>query len=386
MNRTILIMAGGTGGHIYPGLAVADALRAQGWTVVWLGAPNSMEAELVPKHGYPVAWVNFSGVRGKGLLRLLSLPFTLLRALGQSAAAIFRHRPDVVLGMGGYITMPGGLMAAILRRPLGIHEQNSIAGMSNKVLAILARRVLSGFPGVLPRAEWCGNPVRADIAALPDPQTRYLARSGKLNVLVVGGSLGAQALNEALPKALAMLSEPERPNVLHQTGKKHFETVQKLYAQAGVKVGGMTRCAQATGAGMPPLHLLPQTAGCASNVSEVDIRPFLDDMANQYAHADVLICRAGALTIAELAAAGVASVLIPLPIAVDDHQTHNARFLSEHGAAVLLPQKELSAEKLAQLLREFSREKLLAMAQAARSLAKPDATQAVARVCSSLAG
>ena len=352
MNRTILIMAGGTGGHIYPGLAVADALRAQGWNVVWLGAPNSMEAELVPKHGYPVAWVNFSGVRGKGLLRLLTLPFTLLRALGKSAVAIFRHRPDVVLGMGGYITMPGGLMAAILRRPLVIHEQNSIAGMSNKVLAILAGRVLSGFPDVLKRAEWCGNPVRTDIAALPDPQTRYLARSGKLNVLVVGGSLGAQALNEALPKALAMMSEPERPNVLHQTGKKHFETVQKLYAQAGVKA---------------------------------DIRPFLDDMANQYANADVLICRAGALTIAELAAAGVASVLIPLPIAVDDHQTHNARFLSEHGAAVLLPQKELTAEKLVQLLRGFSREKLLAMAQAARSLAKPHATQAVAQVCISLA-
>jgi UDP-N-acetylglucosamine--N-acetylmuramyl-(pentapeptide) pyrophosphoryl-undecaprenol N-acetylglucosamine transferase len=277
----------------------------------------------------------------------------LLRALGQSAVAIFRHRPDVVLGMGGYITMPGGLMAAILRRPLVIHEQNSIAGMSNKVLAILAERVLSGFPGVLKRAEWCGNPVRADIAALPDPQTRYLARSGKLNVLVVGGSLGAQALNEALPKALGMISEQERPNVLHQTGKRNFETVQKFYAQAGVKA---------------------------------DIRPFLDDMANQYANADVLICRAGALTIAELAAAGVASVLIPLPIAVDDHQTHNARFLSEHGAAMLLPQKELTAEKLAQLLRGFSREKLLAMAQAARSLAKPHATQAVAQVCSSLAG
>jgi UDP-N-acetylglucosamine--N-acetylmuramyl-(pentapeptide) pyrophosphoryl-undecaprenol N-acetylglucosamine transferase len=353
MNRTILIMAGGTGGHIYPGLAVADALRAQGWNVVWLGAPNSMEAELVPKHGYPVAWVNFAGVRGKGLLRLLTLPFTLLRALGQSAVAIFRHRPDVVLGMGGYITMPGGLMAAILRRPLVIHEQNSIAGMSNKVLAILAERVLSGFPGVLKRAEWCGNPVRADIAALPDPQTRYLARSGKLNVLVVGGSLGAQALNEALPKALGMISEQERPNVLHQTGKRNFETVQKFYAQAGVKA---------------------------------DIRPFLDDMANQYANADVLICRAGALTIAELAAAGVASVLIPLPIAVDDHQTHNARFLSEHGAAMLLPQKELSAEKLVQILRGFSREKLLAMAQAARSLAKPEATQQVALACSSLAG
>jgi len=353
MSRTILIMAGGTGGHIYPGLAVADALRAQDWTVIWLGAPNSMEAELVPKHGYPVAWVNFTGVRGKGLLRLLTLPFTLLRAMGQSAVAIFRHRPDVVLGMGGYITMPGGLMAAFLRRPLVIHEQNSIAGMSNKVLAKISTRVLSGFPDVLKGTQWCGNPVRADIAALPEPQARYAGRSGKLNVLVVGGSLGAQALNEALPKALAILSEQERPSVLHQTGKKHFETVQKLYEQAGVNA---------------------------------DIRAFLDDMANQYARADLVICRAGALTIAELAAAGVASVLIPLPIAVDDHQTHNARFLSEHGAAVLLPQKDLSAEKLAQLLRGFSREELLAMAQAARSLAKPDATQQVAQVCSSLAG
>ena len=353
MSRTILIMAGGTGGHIYPGLAVADALRAQGWKIVWLGAPNSMEAELVPKHGYPVAWVNFTGVRGKGLLRLLTLPFTSLRALGQSAAAIFRHRPDVVLGMGGYITMPGGLMAALLRRPLVIHEQNSIAGMSNKVLAKLATRVLSGFPEVLKGTQWCGNPVRADIAALSEPQARFAGRSGKLNVLVVGGSLGAQALNEALPQALAMLNESERPHVLHQTGKRHFDAVQKLYAQAGVSA---------------------------------DIRAFLDDMANQYGKADVVICRAGALTVAELAAAGVASVLIPFPFAVDDHQTHNARFLSEHGAAVLLPQKELSAEGLAQLLRGLGREKLLAMAQAARSLAKPDATQQVAQVCVALAG
>jgi UDP-N-acetylglucosamine--N-acetylmuramyl-(pentapeptide) pyrophosphoryl-undecaprenol N-acetylglucosamine transferase len=353
MNRTILIMAGGTGGHIYPGLAVADALRAQGWSVVWLGAPGSMEAELVPKHGYPVAWVNFSGVRGKGLLRLLTLPFTLLRALGQSADAILRHRPDVVLGMGGYITMPGGLMAALLRRPLVIHEQNSIAGLSNKVLAKFATRVLSGFPDVLKGTQWCGNPVRADIAALSAPQERFAGRSGRLNVLVVGGSLGAKALNEALPKALAMMNESERPQVLHQTGKRHFETVQKLYEQAGVSA---------------------------------DIRAFLDDMANQYAKADVVICRAGALTIAELAAAGVASVLIPFPFAVDDHQTYNARFLSEQGAAVLLPQKELSAEKLAQLLRELSREKLLAMAQAARSLAKPEATQQVAQVCVALAG
>ncbi len=351
MSRTILIMAGGTGGHIYPGLAVADALRTQGWNVVWLGAPNSMEAELVPKHGYPVAWVNFTGVRGKGMLRLLALPFTLLRALGQSAVAIFSYRPDVVLGMGGYITMPGGLMAAMLRRPLVIHEQNSIAGMSNKVLAKLAARVLSGFPDVLKRTEWCGNPVRADIAALPEPKERYAARSGKLNVLVVGGSLGAQALNEAMPKALALMNEQDRPNVVHQTGKKNLETVQQLYKQAGAKA---------------------------------DIRAFLDDMATQYAHADVLICRAGALTIAELAAAGVASVLIPLPIAVDDHQTHNARFLSERGAAVLLPQKELSGEKLATLLRGFDRKKLLVMAQAARNQAKPEATQTVAKVCAEL--
>ncbi|MFA7299983.1 MAG: undecaprenyldiphospho-muramoylpentapeptide beta-N-acetylglucosaminyltransferase [Sideroxydans sp.] len=353
MNRTILIMAGGTGGHIYPGLAVADALRGQGWNVVWLGAPGSMEAELVPGHGYPLAWVNFSGVRGKGALRLLTLPFTLLRALGQSMAAILRHRPDVVLGMGGYITLPGGLMAAFLRRPLVIHEQNSIAGMSNRVLAKLAMRVLSGFPQVLPRSEWCGNPVRADIAALPLPAVRYAARSGQLNVLVVGGSLGAQALNEVLPQALALLPQAQRPQVVHQTGKKNLETVQAIYSQAGVAA---------------------------------DIRAFLDDMAQQYARADVVICRAGALTIAELAAAGVASVLVPFPFAVDDHQTHNARFLSEQGAAILLSQKELSAERLAQLLEELTREKLLAMAQAARGLAKTDATQQVANVCAELAG
>ena len=243
-------------------------------------------------------------------------------------------------------------MAAILRRPLVIHEQNSIAGMSNKVLAKIATRVLSGFPGVLKNTFWCGNPVREDIASLAKPQERYSARDGKLNILVVGGSLGAQALNEAVPMALAMLSKQERPMVIHQTGKKNFEAVRQLYDQAGISA---------------------------------DIRPFLDDMANQYANADVVICRAGALTIAELAAAGVASVLIPFPFAVDDHQTYNARFLSEQGAAVLLPQKELSAEKLAQLLRDFSREKLLMMAQQARKLAKPEATQSVAKVCMELA-
>ena len=362
MSYSILIMAGGTGGHIFPALAVADILRSQGWQVTWLGAPHSMEAELVPKHGYQMAWVRFSGVRGKGLLRLLLLPFNLALALWQSAVAIFQIRPDVVLGMGGYITFPGGLMSALLRRPLVIHEQNSIAGLSNKLLAHIAKKVLSGFPDVLPNAIWCGNPVRSDIAALSDPQQRYADHHGKLNVLVVGGSLGAKAINEVLPQALALLPREMRPNVLHQTGKQHFAEVQRLYQQAGV---------------------------------QADIKPFIDEMARHYANADLVICRAGALTIAELAAAGVASILIPFPFAVDDHQTQNAKFLSKRGAAVLLPQHELSAEKLAQQLRELGvgdqvdakngREKLLAMARQAREVAKADAALSVARICKTLA-
>ncbi|MFZ2541240.1 MAG: undecaprenyldiphospho-muramoylpentapeptide beta-N-acetylglucosaminyltransferase [Gallionella sp.] len=357
MSRSILIMAGGTGGHIFPGLAVADILRSQGWLVTWLGVPNSMEAELVPKRGYQMAWVSFSGVRGKGLLRKLLLPFNLLVALWQSAAAILRHRPDVVLGMGGYITFPGGLMAALLRRPLAIHEQNSIAGLSNKVLARLAQKVLSGFPGVLPHTIWCGNPVRVDIAALPDPQQRLAARKGVLNVLVLGGSLGAKAINETVPQALALLQKDVHFNVVHQTGKQYLEAVKNAYQQAGI---------------------------------QADIKPFIDEMAKQYGNADLVICRAGALTVAELAAAGVASILIPFPFAVDDHQTHNARFLSERHAALLLPQSELSTENLAQVLRnlmegERGREKLLAMAVQARSVAKAGAALKVAEICGALA-
>lgn len=352
MSRSILIMAGGTGGHIFPGLAVADILRAQGWRVTWLGAPNSMEADLVPRHSYEMAWVRFSGVRGKGLLRLLRLPFDLLRAMWQSAGAIFRVRPDVVLGMGGYITFPGGIIAALLRRPLVIHEQNSIAGLSNRALAHLAQKVISGFPDVLPRAIWCGNPVRRDIAALPAPGQRYSARSGRLNVLVVGGSLGARAINETLPQALALLPPEMRPNVLHQTGKQHYAAVKQAYQQAGVKA---------------------------------EVKPFMDEMARHYGNADLVICRAGALTVAELAAAGVASILIPFPFAVDDHQTRNAEFLSKHGAAVLLPQSELSVAKLARLLQELNREKLLAMALQARDLAKAGAAAAVAEICAEVA-
>lgn len=352
MSKTILIMAGGTGGHIFPALAVADVLRAQGWNVVWLGAPNSMEAELVPKHGYPIRLVNFSGVRGKGLLRLVSLPMQLLRACVQSAAVIREVRPNVVLGMGGYITFPGGVMARLLGRKLVIHEQNSVAGLSNKMLAKIAQRVLSGFPDVLPKARWCGNPVRAEIAQLAQPATRFAPRTRKLKVLVVGGSLGAQALNEAMPKALALIPEAVRPEVLHQTGKKHFDSVQALYSGAAVTA---------------------------------QIQAFVDDMAGAYAEADVVICRAGALTVAELAAAGVASILIPYPHAVDDHQTHNAQFLSSQGAAILLPQSALNAVTLARYLQDLDREKLLSMAVAARALAKPDAAISVAKVCEELA-
>ena len=346
MSRSILIMAGGTGGHIMPALAVADCLRTRGWDITWLGAPGSMEAELVPKHGYAMAWVRFSGLRGKGLLRKLLLPFNLLVALWQSAVALLRCRPDVVLGMGGYISFPGGLMAALLRRPLLIHEQNSIAGLSNKVLSHFATRVLSGFPHVLPNAQCCGNPVRDSITMLPEPAQRYAARNGPLNVLVLGGSLGAQALNDCLPQALLLLEQ--RPDVLHQTGKRHFETVQAAYQRMGVRA---------------------------------TVRPFLDDMAHFYAQADLVICRAGALTVAELAAVGVASILIPFPFAVDDHQTGNARYLSERGAAILLPQGALTPQHLADLLRGMTRERALEMAVAARAAAQPQAAQCVAAVC-----
>ncbi len=244
-------------------------------------------------------------------------------------------------------------MAAFLRKPLVIHEQNSVAGLSNKALAKLANRVMSGFPDVLLKAEWCGNPVRDSIAALPDPKQRYGARSGVLNVLVVGGSLGAQALNECLPQALFCMPQEIEPKVIHQTGKKNFEDVQELYRSAGI---------------------------------EAEVKPFLDDMAHYYGWADVVICRAGALTVAELAAAGVASILIPFPFAVDDHQTSNAKFLSDKGAAILLPQTELTARRLAAVLQELTRDKALIMAQAARSLAQPAAAQRVAQVCKELAG
>jgi UDP-N-acetylglucosamine--N-acetylmuramyl-(pentapeptide) pyrophosphoryl-undecaprenol N-acetylglucosamine transferase len=356
MSRTILIMAGGTGGHVFPGLAVAEYFRQQGWRVVWLGTHTGMEAKLVAQRGYDMAWVSFSGVRGKGALRLLLLPLQLLLAFWQSARAIFSHRPDVVLGMGGYGAFPGGMMASLLNKPLVIHEQNSIAGLTNKVLAKLADKVLVAFPDAFGTAKpanqiFTGNPVRSDIAAVAPPEARYGSRTGSLRLLVLGGSLGAQVLNEIVPQALALLSAEERPLVSHQSGGQHFAALKQEYARVGV---------------------------------EARVEAFIENMAQCYAESDLVICRAGALTIAEIAAAGIASILVPYPHAVDDHQTHNACFLADRGAAWLLPQSALNPRSLADLLRELTREKLLQMALRARKLGKPDATQLVAQQCMEL--
>ncbi|HEX5802340.1 MAG TPA: undecaprenyldiphospho-muramoylpentapeptide beta-N-acetylglucosaminyltransferase [Azospira sp.] len=349
-SRTLLVMAGGTGGHVFPGLAVADLLRARGWNVVWMGNPDGMEAKLVGERGYPLAPVRFGALRGKGLLRKLLLPFTLLSGFWQAAGQIRRVRPDVVLGMGGYISFPGGMMASLLGRPLALHEQNSVAGLANRVLAKVADRILSGFPDVLPGAIWAGNPVRAEIAALPAPAERMAAHDGPVRVLVLGGSLGAAALNEMVPKGLALIPEEARPQVVHQSGEKHLAALHANYAAAGV------------------------SAHCVS---------FIEDMAGAYEWADLVICRAGALTVAELAAAGVAAILVPFPHAVDDHQTGNAKFLANAGGAILLPQAELTPEKVA-LISNYGREQLQQMAERARALAKPDATAIVAEACMEL--
>jgi UDP-N-acetylglucosamine--N-acetylmuramyl-(pentapeptide) pyrophosphoryl-undecaprenol N-acetylglucosamine transferase len=347
-----MIMAGGTGGHVFPALAVADYLRARDWRVVWLGARTGMEATLVPQHGYELAPIRFAGLRGKGPLAKLLLPLNLLVAFWQSLRAIRAHKPDVVLGMGGYIAFPGGMMAALLGRPLAIHEQNSIAGLANRVLAGVADRILVAFPDALPKSEPTGNPVREAIARVAPPAQRFAGRSGPLRVLVVGGSLGAAALNERVPQAIALLPAGDRPRVVHQSGAKHLDALRAGYAAVGVAA---------------------------------DLLPFVEDMAQAYADADVAICRAGATTVAELAAVGVPSILVPFPFAVDDHQTTNARYLADAGAALLVQQRDLTAERLAETLRGLTRERLLEMAEKARALGKPDATRAVAEACTELA-
>jgi len=348
--KTVLIMAGGTGGHIFPGLAVAEQMRAAGWEVVWMGARGGMEERLVPKHGYRTAWIRAKAARGKGLVQKLLLPANLLYSFWESARYMRSLKPSVVLGLGGYVAFPGGMMASLFNRPLALHEQNAIAGLANRVLAQVSDKVMVAFPDALKGGEWTGNPVRSDIAAMAPPETRFEGRTGKLRILVVGGSLGAQALNDAMPKALALLED--KPIVVHQAGEKHIDQLRANYAAAGV---------------------------------QGELVAFIDDMARRYAEADLVVCRAGAVTIAELSAGGMASILVPFPHAVDDHQTANAKFLSERGAALLIQQRDLSTEKLAELLRSLNREKLLEMAKKARALGKPDAAQIVARRCMEIA-
>jgi len=348
--KSILIMAGGTGGHIFPGLAVAEQMRAAGWDVVWMGARGGMEERLVPPHGYRTAWIRAKAARGKGLLQKLLLPANLLYSFWESARHIRSVKPSVVLGLGGYVAFPGGMMASLLNRPLALHEQNAIAGLANRVLSQVSDKVMVAFPDALKGAEWTGNPVRAEIAAIAPPEKRFESRHGQIRILVVGGSLGAQALNEALPKAISLL--PEKPRVVHQAGEKHLESLKANYLAARV---------------------------------EGELVAFIDDMGRRYAEADLVICRAGAVTIAELSAGGMASILVPFPHAVDDHQTANAKFLSERGAAILIQQRDLSPEKLAALIRSMDRTKLLDMAKKARALGKPEAARIVAQRCMELA-
>lgn len=353
-NKTLMVMAGGTGGHVYPAIAVADYLQKQGWQIVWLATEGGMENRLIKDKSYGKATITMRGVRGKGLLGWVLLPVKLIVAFKQSLSAIVQHQPHVVLGMGGFAAFPGGLMAKLLRKPLVIHEQNSIAGLTNKTLSCVANQVLAAFPTAFgDKAQLVGNPVRHDITQSVSPKTRYAARKGRLRVLVVGGSLGAAALNDVLPKALSLFSANQRPEVVHQAGEKHIATLEANYKKAGV---------------------------------EAETKAYIQDMAAQYAWADVVICRAGALTVAELACVGVASVLVPFPFAVDDHQTSNATYLSDNGAAILIQQTALTVEKTVETLKQLTRASCLRMANNARALAKPEATKSVADVCMKLAG
>ena len=346
-----LIMAGGTGGHIFPGLALAQALRERGWRVHWLGAPQSMESRLVAQQHFAFEPVDFSGVRGKGLATLALVPWRLLRALAQSWKVLRRVRPDVVVGFGGYISVPGALSALLLRKPVLVHEQNAVAGMANRVLAKLACRVFSAFPQAMPGATWVGNPLRAEFLTQEAPQVRFAARSGPLRVLVVGGSLGAAAFNTVVPQALALIPAALRPRVTHQSGEKHIHTLRENYAKAGV---------------------------------QAELTPFIDTPAQAYAQADLVICRAGASTVTELAAVGVAALFVPFAAAVDDHQTHNARFLVNQGAGLLMQQHEMTAQSLADLLQKIERKTLLQWAVQAKKMQKLQATEALLAACEEL--
>jgi len=353
MMRPVLIMAGGTGGHVFPALAVADELRARGVPVVWLGTKAGIESRLVPQAGYPIEWMSITGLRGKNTLTLLLAPIRITMACWQALGVLLRRKPCAVLGMGGFASGPGGLMAWMMRKPLLIHEQNAIAGLTNKVLAKFSNIVLQAFPGVFKDAQTTGNPVRQSICEITEPENRFSQRAAEqknLRLLIIGGSLGAVKLNEIIPAALAKIKNEDRPEVIHQTGEKNIASAKKIYSDAGV---------------------------------EAKIEAFIDDMPAVYEWADLVICRAGAMTVFELAAAGAASILVPYPYAVDDHQTHNAFYLEKSGAAIVKQQNELSAEWLVETIEEFSsnRTKLLDMAKAARKLSIPDSAKTIADAC-----
>ena len=356
MQRCALVMAGGTGGHIFPGLAVAEALRDKGWRVHWLGGKGglgnpSMESQLVPPRGFAFETIDFSGVRGKGVVTLAFLPLRLLKAFWQSIQVICRVKPQVVIGLGGYIAFPAGMMAVLLGKPLILHEQNSVAGMANKILAHVADKVFTAFPNVLKNAEWVGNPLRTAFTQQALPDVRFAGRSGPLRLLVVGGSLGAKALNSIVPQAIALIPPDKRPVITHQSGSKQIDELRANYSAAGV---------QAT------------------------LTPFIDDTATAFADADLIICRAGASTVTEIAAVGAAALFVPFPSAVDDHQTSNAQFLVAQGAAWQIAQSELTPQKLAELLQKTERTALIDIAVRAKKMQKIEATACMVAACEAL--
>lgn len=350
--KSVVVMAGGTGGHVFPALAVAEALRSRGVRIHWLGTRAGIEAELVPARGFDITYLDVSGVRGQGLIRLLLAPLKIVRAVVAAMRTLQSVEADCVIGLGGYVTGPGGVAARLLGKPLVIHEQNAVAGFTNRQLSRMATCVLEAFPGAFPPAEkvhCVGNPVRSEIAVLAAPEERFSGRTGPLRVLVMGGSQGAVALNELVPAALAIVARQVPIEIRHQAGKRNSEKAVGRYREVGLPA---------------------------------EVLPFIDDMAAIYAWADIVVCRSGALTISELAAAGVGSVLIPYPFAVDDHQTANGRYLSDGGAALLFSQQGLTAEKLAsELLPLMNRDALLGMACKARAKAQPESTDKVVAAC-----
>jgi UDP-N-acetylglucosamine--N-acetylmuramyl-(pentapeptide) pyrophosphoryl-undecaprenol N-acetylglucosamine transferase len=356
---TVLIMAGGTGGHVFPALAAARVLRERGYEPLWLGTQRGMEAKLVPQHQIAMEWITITGVRGKNVATLALAPFKLARAVWQSLKVMRRVRPSVVLGAGGFVSGPGGIAAWLSRRPLVIHEQNAIAGMTNRWLSRFAGCVLEAFPNSFPsrvKAVCVGNPVRREIASLPTPEQRYAERKGQLRVLVIGGSQGAARLNAVVPAAIANIDAPMRPLVVHQAGERHIAQARELYSRHNV---------------------------------QADVRAFIDDMAEMYAWADLIVCRSGALTVSEIAAAGLPAIFVPFAAAVDDHQTRNAMFLVDAHAAVLVPEADLTPLRLAdelQSLLNSGRSRLAKMASQARSQAKTDADVRLADACVAAAG